>query len=40
MEQKNEKELRSWSDEHGATIFGVGVFVLLGLIVVVIRVFA
>jgi hypothetical protein len=37
MKQEKEKELRSWSDEHGATIFGVSVFVLLGLIVVFFR---
>ena len=34
---KEEKRVRSWGEEHGGTIFGVGIFVLLGTLVVVMR---
>ena len=33
MEQKQEKENRRWIEEYGGAVLGGGVFVLLGLIV-------
>ena len=35
MKQEMDRVGRSWIEEHGGTIFGIGVFVLLGLIVVI-----
>ncbi len=37
MDKNESKQERSWAEENGANIFGVGVFVLLGLIVIFMR---
>ena len=33
MDDKKEEKGRSWAEENGGTILGMGVFVLLGLLV-------
>jgi hypothetical protein len=39
MKEWQENQDRSWAEEHGGTIFGVSVFVLLGLFVAVMRLY-
>lgn len=40
MNNKEEEKSRSWVEENGATIYGIGVFVFLALLVVFMRLFA
>ena len=37
MDENESKQKRSWAEENGATIFGVGTFVLLGLVGLMMR---
>ncbi len=37
--KENKIREKNWAEEHGATVFGVGVFVMLGFIVILMRVF-
>jgi hypothetical protein len=37
VEKKDSEQTRGWAEKHGATIFGSGVFVLLGIMVVFMR---
>jgi hypothetical protein len=37
MEKKEDKKSRSWAEENGAAIYGLGVLVSLGLLIVFAR---
>jgi len=38
MDSGKEGQERSWAEQHGGAVFGVGVFVALGLLIVLIRI--